>query len=183
MNTTAMIAIIIAVFALAVAAWAVRQTQRTKHLRTRFGAEYDYTVGREGSQLKGESELARREETVKRLAIHDLTADQRDRFANAWRQQQAQFVEDPRRAVSEADALVTRVMIARGYPLADFETQAAFASVEHGQVVDKYREAHKIAERNRSGEANTEDLRRAMIGYRALFEDLVGGSVVAHDLH
>ena len=179
MNTTAITAIIIAVFALGVAVWAVWQTQRTKHLRTRFGAEYDYTVERKGSQLKAESELARREKTVSRFAIHELTPQQRDQFADAWRQQQAQFVDNPRGAVLEADALVTRVMAARGYPMADFETQAAYASVEHGQVVKNYREAHGIAERNRSGQADTEELRHAMICYRALFEDLVGASVVS----
>ena len=181
MNTTAIIAIIIAIIALAVAAWAVWQTQRSKRLRTRFGPEYDYTVQREGDRRKAEAELAQREAKVKHLHIRDLSHREREQFAAAWREQQARFVEDPRMAVSEADTLVTRVMTARGYPTADYETQAAYASVDHSRVVGDYREAHSIAERSRSGQASTEELRRAMICYRRLFEDLLGSAVLAHN--
>jgi hypothetical protein len=179
MNTTAMIAVVIAVVALAVAVWAVWQTQRTKHLRTKFGPEYDYTVQREGDRRKAEAELAAREAKAKRLQIRELTPQERDEFASAWRDQQARFVEDPAQAVAAADALVSRVMTARGYPTADYETQAAYASVDHARVIGDYREAHAIAERCHRGQVNTEDLRRAMISYRALFESLVGSPVLS----
>lgn len=182
MNTTAIIAIIIIVIALAVAVWAVWQTQRSKRLRTKFGPEYDYTVQREGDRRKAEAQLAQREAEVKHLPIRDLSQREREQFANDWREQQARFVEDPRLAVLEADRLVTRVMTVRGYPTADYETQAAYASVDHARVVGDYREAHAIAERSRSGQASTEDLRRAMISYRRLFEDLVGSAVLSHNL-
>ena len=181
MNTTAIIAIVIAVVALAVAAWAVWQTQRSKRLRAKFGPEYDYTVQREGDRRKAEAELAERESKVKHLHIHELTPHERDEFTSAWRDQQARFVEDPRRAVQEADALITRVMTARGYPVADYETTAAYASVDHSRVIGNFREAHSIAERSRNGQASTEELRRAMISYRTLFEDLVGSPVLSRN--
>jgi FtsZ-interacting cell division protein ZipA len=182
MNVTAIIAIIVAVIALLVAMWAVWQTQRSKRLRTRFGPEYDYTVEREGDRRKAEAELAAREAQVKRLHIRDLTPQERERFASEWRQQQSRFVENPKQAVLEADGLVTRVMTARGYPTADYETRTAYASVDHGRLIGDYREAHAIAERSRNGQANTEDLRRAMISYRRLFEDLTGSAVLSHDV-
>ncbi|HLG95266.1 MAG TPA: hypothetical protein VKX49_03020 [Bryobacteraceae bacterium] len=179
MDTTAMVAIIIAVVALIVAGWAVWQTQRSRRLRSKFGPEYDYAVQREGDRRKAEAELVHREEEVKRLHIRDLTHREREEFTNAWKQQQARFVEDPRQAVTEADALVTKVMTTRGYPTADYETQAKYASVDHSRVIGNYREAHAIAERSRAGQANTEELRRAMISYRTLFEDLVGSPVLS----
>ncbi len=181
MNTTAIIAIIVAIVALLVAIWAVWKTQRTKRLRSRFGPEYDYTVQRQGDRRKAETELAQRETKVKHLSIRDLTHREREQFANAWRDQQARFVDDPKLAVLEADRLVTRVMTARGYPTSDYETQAAYASVDHARVIGDYREAHTIAERSQNGQATTEDLRRAMIFYRRLFEELVGSTVLSHN--
>jgi FtsZ-interacting cell division protein ZipA len=180
MNTTAIVAIIVAVIALAVALWAVFQTQRSKRLRTKFGREYDYTVDREGDRRKAEAELTHREESVKHLRIRELTQAERDQFAAAWRDEQARFVDDPAQAVASADALISRVMTARGFPTAGYETQVAYASVDHSRVINDYREAHQIAERSRAGHASTEELRRAMIGYRALFESLVGSPVLSH---
>ena len=182
MDTTAIIAIVIAVVALAVAVWAVWQTQRTKHLRQRFGPEYDYTVQREGDRRKAEAELAQREAKMKHLHIRDLTHREREQFTSAWRDEQARFVEDPRLAVAEADSLVTKVMATRGYPTADYETQVAYASVDHSRVMGSYREAHQIAERSRNGQASTEELRRAMICYRTLFEELVGSPILSEHI-
>lgn len=182
MNTIAIIAVVVAVIALLVAIWAVWQTQRTKRLRTRFGPEYDYTVQREGDRRKAEAELAARETQVKHLHIRDLTHQERERLSIEWREQQSRFVEEPRLAVMEADRLVTQVMTARGYSTADYETRAAYASVDHARLIGDYREAHEIAERSPSGQASTEDLRRAMISYRRLFEDLVGSTVLSRDI-
>jgi hypothetical protein len=178
MNTTAIVAIIVALIAVGVAAWAVMQVRRTTHLRGRFGPEYDYTVDREGNRRKAEAELVQREESVKRLHVRELTYAERDQFTHAWRDEQGRFVDDPAQAVAAADALITRVMTARGYPTAGHESQVAYASVDHGRVVNDYREAHRIAERSRAGQATTEELRRAMISYRALFESLVGSPIL-----
>ena len=75
--------------------------------------------------------------------------------------------------MADADRLVCEVMLARGYPMADFEQRAADISVDHAEVVENYRAAHSTAQRAQRGEATTEDLRKAMVHYRALFEDLL----------
>jgi hypothetical protein len=64
-------------------------------------------------------------------------------------------------------------MQTRGYPVADFHQRAADISVDHPRVVANYRSGHEIALRLGNGEANTEDLRTAMIHYRSLFDELV----------
>ena len=180
MNTVTIVAIVIAIIALAVTAWALLQVRTTRRLRSRFGPEYDHLVERTGDRRRAEAELAHREKRVEKLHIRPLNRAERDKFSNSWREQQARFVDDPRGAVTAADVLITEVMTTRGYPTADFDTQLADASVDHARVVGKYREAHEIADRNREGTAGTEDLRRAMISYRALFEDLLGTQVIEH---
>lgn len=167
MDTLTIIAIVIAVIALIVAIWSIAQVQRTRRLKSRFGPEYDYELQREGDRRRAEAELAGREARADKLEIRHLTKDERQRFAQAWKQEQAHFVDDPPAAVSEADHLVNDVMAARGYPT------TAEVSADHANVMGNYREAHEIAERNSRGQAGTEDLRRAMICYRALFDDLL----------
>ena len=181
MSTATLIAIVIAVVAIVIALWAFARMKRTERLRSKFGPEYDRLAQREGNRGKVENELAQREKRVKKFNIRELTPQERDRFANAWLKDQARFVDDPHNAVLNADSLVIEVMTARGYPMGDFDTQAADISVDHSRVVDNYREAHDIAERCRRGQTNTEDLRRAMICYRALFEDLLGARVVMNE--
>lgn len=180
MNTATLIAVLIALAAVAVAAWAILRKRNTSRLRSKFGSEYDRTVQHEGDRNRAEAELVQREKRVKKFNIRELTSEERGRFVDAWRREQSLFVDDPKTAVINADALVTDVMTARGYPMSDFQTQAADVSVDHPAVVDNYREAHGIAEVCRRGQAKTEDLRRAMIYYRALFEDLLGSTVVDH---
>ena len=126
-----------------------------------------------GDRGKAEAELARRAERVKALHIRPLEPAQRARFADAWRADQARFVDDPTQAVAEADRLVGELMQARGYPVGDFEQRAADVSVDHPHVVENYRTAHDIAVRQARGEADTEALRKAMVHYRALFDDLL----------
>ncbi len=75
--------------------------------------------------------------------------------------------------MAEADQLLGDLMATSGYPMGDFEQRAADISVEHPIVTQNYRAGHAIAVRQAKGQASTEDLRRAMIHYRALFEDLV----------
>lgn len=181
MSTATLIVILIAVIAIAVALWAFLRMKKTDRLHSKFGPEYDRLMQLEGNRSRAESELAEREKRVKKFCIRELTSQERDRFADAWLKDQTKFVDDPGAAVMSADKLVIEVMSARGYPMSDFETQAADVSVDHAGVVDNYREGHDIAERCRRGQTNTEDLRRAMICYRTLFEDLLGGRVAATD--
>jgi hypothetical protein len=173
MNTVTVAAIVIAVLAIAFGAFMFIQRERTKHLRSKFGPEYDHLVDRYGNQSKAEEDLLHRERRVEKLHIRELDAGEAARFADAWRDEQARFVDSPHEAVANADRLVGELMKARGYPVGDFEQRAADISVDHPLVVDNYRAAHKLAGRSGRGEANTEDLRQAMVHYRALFEDLL----------
>jgi hypothetical protein len=149
------------------------QRQRSMRLRTRFGPEYERIRAETGDVRRAEAELAARERRVEKFHIRPLTLDEAERFGDVWRHTQVLFVDDPKGAATEADQLVTQVMSARGYPMADFEQRAADVSVDHPAVVSHYREARVIAERNRAGTASTEDLRQALIHYRALFEELL----------
>ena len=168
------IAIVIAAIVVVVLiAWAVARNRRTAALKSRFGPEYDRTLREKGGSAEAEAALLKRQKRVEKFKIRDLTADEREGFVTEWRMVQARFVDDPKRAVTDADDLVARLMQARGYPMSDFEQRAADISVDHPKVVDNYRAAHQIAVRQRQGAATTEDLRNAIIYYRSLFDELL----------
>ena len=175
MNTTAVVIIIIVAVAIVIAigAFFYIRRRRSAMLRRRFGAEYKHAVHQYGDQGKAEADLAAREERVRKLDIRALNREEQNRFSDAWRRTQSRFVDEPSRAVGDADGLVKEVMQARGYPMGDFDQRAADISVDHSSVVTNYRAAHDIAARNRSGKATTEDLRQAMVYYRSLFEELL----------
>jgi hypothetical protein len=150
------------------------QRQRTMRLRSRFGeAEYERAMAERGDRRHAEAQLEERTKRVESFRLRPLTPEDRARFVSLWEQVQARFVDAPSGAVMEADRLLGDVMAARGYPVGDFEQRAADISVDHPEVTQNYRAAHTIALSHASGQASTEDLRRAMIHYRALFEDLV----------
>jgi hypothetical protein len=146
---------------------------RTRDLRGSFGPEYDRAVDEYGGRNEAERALQQRQQRVERLRLHDLTAEQRQRFDTSWQKTQAQFVDEPAQAVSTASALVDEAMKARGYPVGDFDQKAADISVDHPYVVQNYRAGRDLARRNEQGEASTEDLRQAMVHYRGLFVELV----------
>lgn len=163
--------LVIVLAAVAFAFWL--QNRRTANLKSRFGPEYHRTVSEIGSQSKAEAVLHQRETRVKTFDIKPLSAEQRDRFVAIWRKVQADFVDDPKAAVTHADDLLGEVMETSGYPVSDFDQRSEDLSVDHPEVVQNYRVAHEIALRHARGEASTEDLRQAMLHYRALFDDLV----------
>jgi hypothetical protein len=175
MDTIVLIIIIAAVVlvALAAGAWFFSQKKQTERLRGSFGSEYDRTVEEYGTKGKAESELKGREKRVREYDIRPLTAAEHERFAKSWASCQARFVDDPTAAVGEADRLVRDLMGTRGYPVGDFDRQAADVSVTYPTVVENYRAADAIAERNAAGDATTEDLRQAMVHYRSLFGELL----------
>jgi len=148
------------------------RSRRSAALKSRFGPEYARTVREVGSESKAETVLAQREKRVSKYTIKPLPAEMRDHFLDTWTKVQAQFVDDPSYAVTRADDLLGEVMAARGYPVKDFDARAEDLSVDHPHVVQNYRSAHDIALRHARGEASTEDLRKAMIHYRDLFEEL-----------
>jgi len=171
---------IIAVIALAAVALIIIGQRRTRNLSEKFGPEYERTFQSMRDRSKAESELRKREERVEQFNIRPLAPTDRERFERNWHDDQARFVDDPRGAVKEADRLVADLMQVRGYPVADFAQRAADVSVDHPHVVNEYRTAHDIAERDSRGEANTEELRNAMVHYRALFQDLLIEDVPVH---
>ena len=146
--------------------------RRRVNLRDRFGPEYDRTVDAVGP-ARAESVLRDRADRVSRFNLRKLTQDQADSFAREWRRIQARFVDDPAGAVAEADQLVTQVMTARGYPLEDFDRRADDVSVDHPVVVQNYRTARTLALRRQRGDAETEEMRQAVVNYRALFDELL----------
>ncbi len=149
-----------------------RRRRRTERLHSHFGDEYDHAVERNGRKA-AEDELQSREERVSQLDIRRLTPGETHQFADRWQVTQADFVDEPGGAIKEADRLVMEVMQARGYPMGDFEQRAADVSVDHPEVVRNYRAAHAVAIRHSRAAASTEDLRQAMVHYRALFTDLL----------
>jgi predicted nucleic acid-binding protein len=165
------LAVVLVLVVLAV--FAARQKSRKERAKEHFGSEYDRTVAERGSEHKAVSELREREERREKMDIRPLEPASAERYAESWQRAQAEFVDDPAGAIRRADTLVAEVMRERGYPVDDFEQRATDISVDHPEVVDNYRLAHAIAEANEEGKATTEDLRQAMVHYRALFQELL----------
>ena len=117
--------------------------------------------------------LEHRAERTENYHIRSLSKEEQQRFTDEWRHTQARFVDDPPLAIREADHLVCEVMRMRGYPMADFDRRAEDLSVDHPDVIRTYRNAHEIAVTEQEGRATTEDLRRAMVYYRELFDELL----------
>jgi hypothetical protein len=174
MDINLVIALAVVVVLLAAGAIVYAQRRKSKQLRSKYGAEYIAAVDETGGARKAEAELRQREKRVHALNIRPLGRDEAVRFSDRWINVQSQFVDDPGAAIRTADELLAEVMQARGYPVSDFEQRAADLSVDHARLVSNYRIAHEVAGEHARGEADTEDLRRAMIHYRALFEDLLG---------
>ena len=172
-QTWIIIAAVVVVGIVALGAWLFYQKKASHKLQERFGPEYDRTVHELGSRTKGESELKAREKRVERLEILPLAPPEAARFTEAWRALQSRFVDNPKGVVIEAEQLVRELMEKRGYPMGDFERRAGDISVDHPDVVAHYRSAHAIALRDHQGAADTEELRKAVVHYRALFDELL----------
>ena len=159
---------------IALAAWRIHSKRKQSHrLKEHFGPEYSRSVNDLGSRRKAESELKAREERVEHLTIVPLAPSEAARFSETWKDLQGRFVDNPKNAVVQADQLVRELMLKRGYPMGDFERRAADISVDHPEVVTHYRAAQAIAVRDGRGEADTEELRKAIVHYRALFDELL----------
>jgi FtsZ-interacting cell division protein ZipA len=167
----AIVAIVVVVILVGGALWA--RARRTQQLRDRFGPEYGRTVEELGDHHAAEENLRERVKRREQLAITPLSAEERRVFSTRWDETQARFVDEPATAVGDADRLIADAMRARGYPVETFEQQAADVSVDHPEVVSEYRAGHAIADANGRQQASTEDLRQAMVHYRALFDRLV----------
>lgn len=160
---------LILVFAIASA---IRKKRRHGHLQERFGPEYERTVSAEGRR-----EADRRLSTVEKehddLDIRPLTPHARERYVEEWRQVEARFVNDPEDATRSAERIVVRVLDERGYPTdLDTEDQAAHVAADHPDVVARYRHGHEMLASDDS-DHETENLRKAMMDFRAVFDELV----------
>jgi hypothetical protein len=169
-------AALVAVVVIAVATYLQSHKTKTAALRNRFGSEYGRAVLQHGSSQKAEAKLAARETRVEALKIRELGANERERFAVEWQTVQSRFVDHPKDAVTEADNLIASILQARGYPRESFEQSAADLSVTYPRVMEGFRGAHAIAVRPLGSEASTEELRTAMIQFRALFDELIQGA-------
>lgn len=170
--------IIIAVVALAAGGIVARAAhgRRSEALRERFGPEYDRTVALSGGQRAAEQDLLGRQRRHDELDVHPLPEEARQRYLERWREIEAGFGDDPPAAIEEADGLLRRAMDERGYADGDLEQRIGDLSVDHPEAVEQFRSAHDVAIRARVGDASTDDLQKALAGYRGLFEQLVGGS-------
>jgi hypothetical protein len=173
------LAIVVAVIVVAALVIGVMAVMRRRRLQQRFGPEYDRAVGERESKLKAESELTERERRVLELDIQPLTDMARASYAAQWTDIQERFVDAPADAVAGSQLLVAAVMTDRGYPTDHQDQVLADLSVEHSDTLDHYRAAEQITASAASGTASTEDLRLAMIHYRALFGDLLGDAADA----
>jgi hypothetical protein len=162
-----------AVVVLALLAYGAFRANRRKQLKDTFGPEYERTVADAPTRREAEADLLERRKRHEEFDIRPLSPAARDGYVSLWEKTQARFVDDPQGAIEEADDLIQQVMRERGYPVEDFDTRAADLSVDHAEVVEHYRAGHAIAERNTRGEADTEELRQAMVHYRALFDDML----------
>lgn len=165
---------VVVIAAIGTAIYLTNRQRRTQELSGRFGPEYQRAIEETGDRGAAEQELQAREERVQRMEIRSLPPEDRERYAQEWRTVQARFVDDPSGSISLADRLVQEVMRARGFDVdGDFDQRAADVSVHHAQAVSEYRQAHDIAERHAAAGVETEDLRQAMVHYRAVFDDLL----------
>jgi hypothetical protein len=167
------VAVVIAAVVVAAVTFFIARTRRTTQLRERFGPEYERTVREAGDVRRAEATLQARETRVKRLHITALTSDQVRQFSDEWLKVQARFVDEPAGAVLQADRLIGDIMAARGYPVGDFEQRVGDISVDYPNVVINYRAARAIAEEHARHPVSTEDMRQAMVHYRALFKELI----------
>lgn len=147
---------------------------RTAALRERYGKEYEHVVQTRGSRARAERDLIARAEEAKSFQIRPLTTEEHRRFRAEWERLEGRFLERPTTTVVEADELVDNIMRTRGYPMGDFEKHAAYLSVDHPRVVEHYRAGHAAIDANRDGKSATEELRQAMLHYRALIDELLG---------
>jgi hypothetical protein len=164
---------VVAIVVLGAVAWYAAQRRKTTSLQETFGPEYERAVEDAPTKREAEAELSERQKRREALEITPLSPTSRERYLRAWEDTQARFVDDPEGAVGQADGLIQEVMRERGYPVEDFDQRATDLSVDHPHVVENYRAAHAISRKTVHGEAETEDLRQAMVHYRALFEEIV----------
>jgi hypothetical protein len=171
MDPTVISLVVVAVVLLVVVlALVIRLGRRSRSecLREHFGPEYERSVSRTGDREAAEAELIERQERRRELDIRDLRPEERTQFHESWATIQSDFVDDPARALRDADTLVVEIMRLRGYPVEDFDRRADDISVDHPEVVHHYRQARRVHDASAERSVDTERQRRALTSYRLL---------------
>ena len=176
MQTSTILLIVVAVLVVASAGWFLYHLQRSTQLRRRFGPEYERTLSEAGDRRTAESDLVRRAKRLERLEVRPLSPAERERFLVEWRSTQVLFVDDPALAVFEANRLVNDIMTSSGYASTNASERMENISAAYPRAFSSYREACGILEDYQGGRASTESLRRTLVSYRALFDELLGES-------
>ena len=172
-NNLIFIVVLAVVFVGAILAPVFISRNRSKRLHKHFGAEYEHTLQALGDDKKTQTALEERQKHIKELEIHPLSASEHERYLAEWTTAQVKFIDEPGETIVTADHLIMEVMQLRGYPVSDFEQRAADVSVSYPALVGNYRAARVIAIKNMEHQANTEELRTAMIYYRSIFNELL----------
>ncbi len=167
------LAIIIVIVVLLIISTAARGL-RSRRLKEKFGPEYDYMMDKAGDRRAAEEDLQEREKRVNELNVHPLRDDEIERYHNEWVEIQAGFVENPLASTERANREITEVMIARGFPVADYEERTEDLSVLYPDFVPGYREANEILSRSHADGVPTEELRKAIVKLHSLFDELLG---------
>jgi hypothetical protein len=175
------LAAVAVVIAISLIVWISFRIVRSRRLKSKFGPEYDFAVNKMGDRRAAETNLKERIERVNNFEIHELDDQKVKHYHDEWIDIQAEFVDDPVQSIHKANQLITEVMIARGFPVADFTQRSADLSVLYPEFVPKYREANAIAMKNQDGGASTEELRQAILDYHSLFDELLGSLPLAEE--
>ena len=162
--------IVLAVVAGAAAAFAVAgPAGRSRRLQKRFGPEYDRVVAANGGRRAGEAELTQREQRVGNFQLSPLTDEARASYPARWDDLQERFVDAPADATADAWRLVESVIRDLGYPDEGYEQTLDDLSVNHAAVLERLRVTGDLTGKN----ADTEELRVALLNYRELFSELL----------
>lgn len=167
---TIIVIVVILLLVAAAAAVASMLLSRRAAARTMFGAEYARLADEVGPR-KAQAEFAKRRQRVDGLGLRSLSDERRTAYTRQWNVAQEQFIDNPAQSVRAAAAMIAAVTADRGYDVTSHEQLLTDLSVYHGRHLDGYRRARKVA--GRAAQATTEDLRQALLGYRALFFDLL----------
>jgi hypothetical protein len=152
--------------------------RRRSRLQERFGPEY-YRAVSSGRKRRAERKLANVEHEHEELRIRGLPWVAIERYLEEWRHAESRFVSDPMDAAHAAERTVARILEERGYPAeGDTDEVASHIAVEHPEIANRYRHAHAMLAVTNGGRS-TEDLRRAMVDFRAVLEELLVGEQAA----
>ena len=150
-----------------------RQRKQSERLRHRFGVEYDHAAVRLGGRRKAEAELKSRERLAEREGITVLTVFDVERVGVAWNILQRRFVDHPEESLVAAERLVREVLQRRGYRITEPTRGGADASVDRASIVEAYCKERDLSANIRWDQEATEDVRRAVLRYRALLNELL----------